>query len=130
MAQGAFEMGLSYARQREQFGRPIGSFQAIQFKLADMATEIEAARNLVYKAAWLKDQDRPFDLRHDHRRIEDQPAPEVRRIRAPAHGRRNILPPEIGDHGARTREIEVWYLIVRRSAHTNSPLSFSLSSFV
>ena len=60
MAQGAFEMGLSYARQREQFGRPIGSFQAIQFKLADMATEVEAARNLVYKAAWLKDQGRPF----------------------------------------------------------------------
>jgi short-chain 2-methylacyl-CoA dehydrogenase len=60
MAQGAFEMGLSYARQREQFGRPIGSFQAIQFKLADMATEVEAARNLVYKAAWLKDQARPF----------------------------------------------------------------------
>jgi short/branched chain acyl-CoA dehydrogenase len=60
MAQGAFEMGLSYARQREQFGRAIGSFQAIQFKLADMATEIEAARNLVYKAAWLKDQGRPF----------------------------------------------------------------------
>ena len=60
MAQGAFEMGLSYARQREQFGRPIGSFQAIQFKLADMETEVEAARNLVYKAAWLKDQGRPF----------------------------------------------------------------------
>ena len=60
MAQGAFEMGLGYARQREQFGRPIGSFQAIQFKLADMATEVEAARNLVYKAAWLKDQGRPF----------------------------------------------------------------------
>ena len=60
MAQGAFEMGLRYAGQREQFGRPIGSFQAIQFKLADMATEVEAARNLVYKAAWLKDQGRPF----------------------------------------------------------------------
>jgi alkylation response protein AidB-like acyl-CoA dehydrogenase len=60
MAQGAFEMGLAYSRQREQFGRPIGSFQAIQFKLADMATEVEAARNLVYKAAWLKDQGRPF----------------------------------------------------------------------
>ena len=60
MAQGAFEMGLSYARQREQFGRPIGSFQAIQFKLADMATEVEAARNLVYKAAWLKDEGREF----------------------------------------------------------------------
>jgi alkylation response protein AidB-like acyl-CoA dehydrogenase len=60
MAQGAFELGLQYAKQREQFGRPIGRFQAVQFKLADMATEIEAARGLVYKAAWLKDQGRPF----------------------------------------------------------------------
>ena len=59
-AQGAYEMSLAYARQREQFGRPIGRFQAIQFKLADMATEIEAARNLVYKAAWLKDKGRDF----------------------------------------------------------------------
>ena len=59
-AQGAYEMSLAYARQREQFGRPIGRFQAVQFKLADMATEIEAARNLVYKAAWLKDMGRDF----------------------------------------------------------------------
>jgi short-chain 2-methylacyl-CoA dehydrogenase len=59
-AQGAYEMSLAYAREREQFGRPIGRFQAIQFKLADMATEIEAARNLVYKAAWLKDMGRDF----------------------------------------------------------------------
>jgi alkylation response protein AidB-like acyl-CoA dehydrogenase len=60
MAQGAFEMALAYAQSREQFGRPIGRFQAVQFKLADMATEIEAARSLVWKAAWLKDQGRPF----------------------------------------------------------------------
>jgi short-chain 2-methylacyl-CoA dehydrogenase len=60
MAQGAFEMALRYAQEREQFGRPIGKFQAVQFKLADMATEVEAARNLVYKAAWLKDLGRPF----------------------------------------------------------------------
>jgi short/branched chain acyl-CoA dehydrogenase len=59
-AQGAYEMALAYAREREQFGRPIGRFQAIAFKLADMATEIEAARNLVYKAAWLKDGGRDF----------------------------------------------------------------------
>jgi short-chain 2-methylacyl-CoA dehydrogenase len=59
-AQGAYEMSLAYAREREQFGRPIGRFQAIAFKLADMATEIEAARNLVYKAAWLKDAGRDF----------------------------------------------------------------------
>jgi short/branched chain acyl-CoA dehydrogenase len=60
MAQGAFELGLQYAKEREQFGRPIGRFQAVQFKLADMTTEIEAARGLVYKAAWLKDRGRPF----------------------------------------------------------------------
>jgi alkylation response protein AidB-like acyl-CoA dehydrogenase len=59
-AQGAYEMSLAYAREREQFGRPIGRFQAVAFKLADMATEIEAARNLVYKAAWLKDAGRDF----------------------------------------------------------------------
>jgi alkylation response protein AidB-like acyl-CoA dehydrogenase len=60
MAQGAFELALRYAAQREQFGRPIGRFQAVQFKLADMATEIEAARGLVQKAAWLKDRGRPY----------------------------------------------------------------------
>jgi short-chain 2-methylacyl-CoA dehydrogenase len=60
MAQGAFELALRYASEREQFGRPIGHFQAVQFKLADMATEIEAARGLVHKAAWLKDRDRPY----------------------------------------------------------------------
>ena len=47
-------------RRRRQFGKPVARFQAIQFALADMATEIEAARGLVYKAAWLKDRDRPF----------------------------------------------------------------------
>jgi short/branched chain acyl-CoA dehydrogenase len=62
LAQGAYELALRYAREREQFGRPIGSFQAVQFKLADMATEIEAARGLVHRAAWLKDEGRPFAL--------------------------------------------------------------------
>ena len=60
VAQGAYDLAYRYARERQQFGRPISSFQAIQFKLADLATEIEAARGLVWKAAWLKDQDRPF----------------------------------------------------------------------
>ena len=60
LAQGAYELALAYAREREQFGRPIASFQAVQFKLADMATEIEAGRGIVYRAAWLKDQGRPF----------------------------------------------------------------------
>ena len=62
LAQGAYDLALAYAKERRQFGRPIGSFQAIQFKLADMATEIEAGRQLVHKAAWLKDAGRPFAL--------------------------------------------------------------------
>jgi short-chain 2-methylacyl-CoA dehydrogenase len=62
LAQGAYDLAHSYAMERRQFGKPIGSFQAIQFQLADMATEIEAGRALVYKAAWLKDADRPFAL--------------------------------------------------------------------
>ena len=60
LSQGAYEQALSYARTREQFGRPISRFQAIQFKLADMATEIEAARALTWRAAWLKDEGRPY----------------------------------------------------------------------
>jgi alkylation response protein AidB-like acyl-CoA dehydrogenase len=56
MAQGAYECSLRYAKQRKQFGKPIAEFQAIQFKLADMATEIEAARLLTYQAAWLADR--------------------------------------------------------------------------
>jgi short-chain 2-methylacyl-CoA dehydrogenase len=62
LAQGAFDLAFAYAKERKQFGQPIGKFQAVQFKLADMATEIEAGRNLVYKAAWLKDQARDFAL--------------------------------------------------------------------
>jgi short-chain 2-methylacyl-CoA dehydrogenase len=60
LAQGAYDLAYAYAREREQFGKPIAKFQAVQFSLADMATEIEAGRQLVYKAAWLKDQGRPF----------------------------------------------------------------------
>jgi short-chain 2-methylacyl-CoA dehydrogenase len=60
LAQGAYELAYAYAKQRRQFGRPIAEFQAVQFRLADMATEIEAGRALTYKAAWLKDQGRPF----------------------------------------------------------------------
>ena len=62
LAQGAYELALRYGREREQFGKPIARFQAVQFALADMATELEAARGLVYRAAWLKDQERPFAL--------------------------------------------------------------------
>ena len=60
LAQGAYDLAYTYAKELEQFGKPIASFQAIKFKLADMATEIEAGRSMVYRAAWLKDQGRPF----------------------------------------------------------------------
>jgi short/branched chain acyl-CoA dehydrogenase len=60
LAQGAYDLAYAYAKEREQFGRPIAEFQAVQFQLADMATEIEAGRALTYKAAWVKDQGRPF----------------------------------------------------------------------
>jgi alkylation response protein AidB-like acyl-CoA dehydrogenase len=56
IGRGAYEEALQYAQQREQFGQPIADFQAIQWKLADMATELDAARLLVLRAAWLKDQ--------------------------------------------------------------------------
>lgn len=60
IAQGAYEKTLQYAKQRKQFGSALSTFQAIRFKLADMAMNIELARNMVYKAAWLKDQGRGF----------------------------------------------------------------------
>ncbi|QHS22368.1 acyl-CoA dehydrogenase [Virgibacillus sp. MSP4-1] len=60
IAQAAYEKALAYAKERKQFGKSISRFQAIQFKLADMAMEIELARNMVHKAAWLKDQNKPF----------------------------------------------------------------------
>jgi short/branched chain acyl-CoA dehydrogenase len=62
LAQGAYDLASAYAKERKQFGQPIAKFQAVQFKLADMATEIEAGRTMVYKAAWLKDQGRDFGL--------------------------------------------------------------------
>lgn len=60
LAQGAFELGLNYAKGRKQFGKAISKFQINSFKLADMALKIELARNLLYKACWLKDNDQPF----------------------------------------------------------------------
>ncbi len=62
IAQGALDASIPYAQTREQFGRPIGSFQGVAFMIADMATEIEAARGLVWRAAWLKDRGRDFGL--------------------------------------------------------------------
>ncbi len=60
-AQGAYEMGLKYAKERVQFGQPISKFQAVAFKLADCAIELECARNLMYKACWLRDHKRAFE---------------------------------------------------------------------
>ena len=62
LAQGAYDLAFAYAQERQQFGRPIAKFQAVQFALADMATEIDAGRQLVYRAAWLKDQGKTFGL--------------------------------------------------------------------
>jgi hypothetical protein len=61
IAAGAYELAVAYAQEREAFGKPISQHQAIAFKIADMATDIEAARMLVYRAAWLKDQHLDFD---------------------------------------------------------------------
>lgn len=61
-AQGAYELALRYGKERKQFGRAIATFQANSFKLANMAVEIEAARNLLYKACWLCDEGRPFTV--------------------------------------------------------------------
>lgn len=60
-AQGAYELALKYAKKREQFDQPISKFQAVAFKLADCAMEIECGRNLLYKACWLRDKKRPFE---------------------------------------------------------------------
>ena len=59
-AQGAYEAALKYAQKREQFGKPICKYQAVAFKLADASIELECARNLLYKACWLKDNHRSF----------------------------------------------------------------------
>jgi butyryl-CoA dehydrogenase len=60
LAEGAFEEALKYSQEREQFGRKIWDFQAVHFRLSDLATEIQAGRHLTYHAAWLQDQGRPF----------------------------------------------------------------------
>src|SRR5205823_5293766 len=62
LAQGAYDLAFKYAQDRQQFGRPISKFQAVQFALADMSMEIEAGRQLVYRAGWLKDEGKPFGL--------------------------------------------------------------------
>ena len=62
LAQAALDASIAYARERQQFGRPIGAFQGVAFMIADMATEIDAARAMVWRAAWLKDQGRDYGL--------------------------------------------------------------------
>jgi alkylation response protein AidB-like acyl-CoA dehydrogenase len=62
LAQGAYDLAYEYALERQQFGKPIASFQAVQFQLADLSTDIEAGRALVYRAAWLKDEEQDFAL--------------------------------------------------------------------
>jgi alkylation response protein AidB-like acyl-CoA dehydrogenase len=62
LAQAALDAAIPYATERQQFGRPIGSYQGVAFMIADMATEIEAARQMVWRAAWLKDQGRDYAL--------------------------------------------------------------------
>ncbi len=59
-AQGGFDLAMQYAQERKQFGQPISKFQVNAFKFADMAMKIELASNLLYKACWLKDSDKPF----------------------------------------------------------------------
>ena len=90
LAQGALDQALAYAKERRAFGQPISKFQAIQAKLADMATEIEAARLLTYKAARLKDADRSFTLTAAQAKLKTGPArgalrrgggPDPRRLR-------------------------------------------------
>ena len=61
IAEGAYELALAYSHERQAFGKPINNHQAIAFKLANMAMEIEAAKLMVYRAAWLKDQGKPYD---------------------------------------------------------------------
>jgi short-chain 2-methylacyl-CoA dehydrogenase len=70
LAQGALDEALAYAKERRAFGKPISKFQAIQNKLADMSTEIEAARLVTYKAAWLKDQGQNFSLTAAHAKLK------------------------------------------------------------
>ena len=60
LAQGAMEMAIKYSKERKQFGKTISKFQAISFRIADMALKVELSRNLLYKACWLKDNKKPF----------------------------------------------------------------------
>jgi alkylation response protein AidB-like acyl-CoA dehydrogenase len=87
LAQGCLDASLSYAKEREAFGRPIGSFEAIAFKLADMQAEIHAARLLTYRAAWLKDRGRPYTTEAAIAKLRaSETAVEVTREAIQVHG--------------------------------------------
>ncbi|HEV8631606.1 MAG TPA: acyl-CoA dehydrogenase [Thermoanaerobaculia bacterium] len=87
IARGAFEEAMAYAQQREQFGHPIADFQAIQFYLADMSTEIDAARLLTWKAAWAKDQGRRYSLEAAQAKLfSSQMAQRVTNLALQIHG--------------------------------------------
>jgi butyryl-CoA dehydrogenase len=87
IARGALEEALAYAQEREQFGRPIADFQAIQFYLADMSTELDAARLLTWKAAWTKDQGRRYSLEAAQAKLySSQMAQRVTNLALQIHG--------------------------------------------
>ena len=87
IARGAFEEAMAYAQERQQFGRPIADFQAIQFYLADMSTEIDAARLLTWKAAWAKDQGRRYSLEAAQAKLySSQMAQRVTNLALQIHG--------------------------------------------
>ena len=87
IARGAFEEAMAYAQERQQFGQPIADFQAIQFYLADMSTEIDAARLLTWKAAWAKDQGRRYSLEAAQAKLySSQMAQRVTNLALQIHG--------------------------------------------
>jgi butyryl-CoA dehydrogenase len=87
IARGALEEALAYAKQREQFGRPIADFQAIQFYLAEMSTEVDAARLLTWKAAWTKDRGRRYSLEAAQAKLfSSQMAQRVTNLALQIHG--------------------------------------------
>ena len=81
LAQACFDLAIAHARRRRQFGRAIAEFQAIQFKLADMAMEIELARTMVLKAAWLRDEGRPYTREASMAKVFASKRPSARPIR-------------------------------------------------
>jgi butyryl-CoA dehydrogenase len=87
IARGAFEEAIAYAQDREQFGQPISEFQAIQFYLADMSTELDAARLLTWKAAWAKDRQRRYTLEAAQAKLfSSQMAQRVTNLALQIHG--------------------------------------------